>query len=173
MNAPFRVLAADDERLILEGYRILIEQAVAAPPGDLSRLEAALFGLGEAHPSPFLPTEVVCVPQAEAAVEQVRRGLAEGRPFALAFLDYHMPPGSTGIEAAKAIRALDDRIRIIIASGYTGADPAEMLREVPPADRISFLPKPFRSRELARLIEASHADWKACRDSSESGPPAG
>jgi len=98
---PFRVLVADDEPMLLDSYRYVIEDL--SPRYDrLTELEEQLFGPADAVPSPEV--EVCCVRQGESAVTQIRDALAAGRPFGAAFLDMRMPPGISGLEAAKRIR---------------------------------------------------------------------
>ena len=81
------------------------------------------------------------------------RRLAAGQDrFGAAFLDMRMPPGISGLEAAKRIRALDSLINIVIVSGFTGVDARDITRDVPPADRLFFLAKPFQARELQQYV---------------------
>ena len=63
-----------------------------------------------------------------------------------------MPPGISGLEAAKRIRALDSLINIVIVSGFAGVDARKITHDVPPADRLFFLAKPFQARELQQYV---------------------
>jgi two-component system cell cycle sensor histidine kinase/response regulator CckA len=146
---PFRVLVADDEPMLLDSYRYVIDDL--APRCDqITELEEQLFGAADTPPTPEV--ELCCVRQGEAAVVQVFEALAAGRRFGAAFLDVRMPPGISGLEAAKRIRALDSRINIVIVSGFSGVDAREITRDVPPADRLFFLAKPFQARELQQYV---------------------
>jgi FixJ family two-component response regulator len=60
--------------------------------------------------------------------------------------------GISGLEAAKRIRALDSLINIVIVSGFAGVDARKITHEVPPADRLFFLAKPFQARELQQYV---------------------
>ena len=138
---PFRVLVADDEPMLLDSYRYVIDDL--SPRRDrMTELEEQLFGPADTPPTPEV--ELCCVRQGEAAVAHVRDALAAGRRFGAAFLDMRMPPGISGLEAAKRIRALDSLINIVIVSGFAGVDARKITHEVPPADRLFFLAKPFR-----------------------------
>ncbi|EWY36571.1 hypothetical protein N825_26405 [Skermanella stibiiresistens SB22] len=146
---PFRVLVADDEPMLLDSYRYVIDDL--APRRDrMTELEEQLFGQADDPPAPEV--ELVCVRQGDPAVALVKEGLRTGRPFGAAFLDVRMPPGISGLEAAKRIRALDGLINIVIVSGFTGVDAREITRDVPPADRLFFLAKPFQARELQQYV---------------------
>ena len=146
---PFRVLVADDEPMLLDSYRYVIDDL--SPRRDrMTELEEQLFGPADAPPTPEV--ELCCVRQGKAAVAQVREALMAGRRFGAAFLDMRMPPGISGLEAAKRIRALDSLINIVIVSGFTGVDARQITRDVPPADRLFFLAKPFQARELQQYV---------------------
>lgn len=146
---PFRVLVADDEPMLLDSYRYVIDDL--APRRDrITELGDQLFGRSEDPAN--LEVELVCVRQGEPAVAQVMEGLRTGRPFGAAFLDVRMPPGISGLEAAKRIRELDGLISIVIVSGFTGVDAREITRDIPPADRLFFLAKPFQARELQQYV---------------------
>jgi CheY-like chemotaxis protein len=146
---PFRVLVADDEPMLLDSYRYVIDDL--SPRRDpMMELEEQLFGPADTPPTPEV--ELCCVRQGEAAVAHVRDALAAGRRFGAAFLDMRMPPGISGLEAAKRIRALDGLINIVIVSGFAGVDARKITHEVPPADRLFFLAKPFQARELQQYV---------------------
>jgi CheY-like chemotaxis protein len=146
---PFRVLVADDEPMLLDSYRYVIDDL--SPRRDrMTELEEQLFGPADTPPTPEV--ELCCVRQGEAAVAQVRDALAAGRRFGAAFLDMRMPPGISGLEAAKRIRALDGLINIVIVSGFAGVDARKITQDVPPADRLFFLAKPFQARELQQYV---------------------
>ena len=146
---PFRVLVADDEPMLLDSYRYVIDDL--SPRRDrMTELEEQLFGPTDLPPTPVV--ELCCVRQGESAVAQVYDALAAGRRFGAAFLDMRMPPGISGLEAAKRIRALDSLINIVIVSGFAGIDARDITRDVPPADRLFFLAKPFQARELQQYV---------------------
>jgi CheY-like chemotaxis protein len=153
----FRVLVADDEPMLLDSYRHVIDDLVP-PPDPLADLEQQLFGAADPAPAPDV--ELICARQGEAAVAMVQEGLQSGRPFGAAFLDVRMPPGISGLEAARRIRAMDDLINIVIVSGFTGMDAREITRDVPPADRLFFLAKPFQAREMQQYVLSFSARWQ-------------
>src|SRR5690349_3223865 len=153
---PFRVLVADDEPMLLDSYRHVIDD-LAPRPDPLLELEQELFGTADPQPGPGV--ELCCVRQGEAAVAMILEGLEAGRPFGAAFLDVRMPPGISGLEAARRIRAMDELINIVIVSGFTGVDAREITRDVPPADRLFFLAKPFQAREMQQYVLSFAARW--------------
>ena len=142
-NKRFRILAVDDDEIILDLY-----QKILSP----------------ANPLPTMPTfEVTCCPQGDAAVDEVEKSLKENTPFAVAFLDLNMPPGPDGQWTANEIQKLDPAISIIMVTGYrstsTGSDQA-----VPNfSDNLLYLQKPFYRQEIVQFSTALSTKWQAER----------
>jgi len=77
-------------------------------------------------------------------VSLVEKSLAEGRPYALAFVDVRMPPGLDGVETTQKIWAIDPDIQIVICTAYSDYSWNEMLKDRQFATRWSSS-KTFRS----------------------------
>jgi len=142
----FHILAVDDDRVVLDLYHEFLcpsGQAVESLPssGDVLPVNSVQ------HPvSPSV--DLALCEQAEEAVEAVRATTEEERPFALVFLDIHMPPGPDGVWAAEQIRRLDPNIGIVLVTGYLDTDLGEVERRVPPSDKLLYLQKPFHLKEI-------------------------
>lgn len=142
-NKRFRILAVDDDEIILDLY-----QKILSPANSL----------------PTMPTfEVTCCPQGNAAVDEVERSLRENTPFAVAFLDLNMPPGPDGQWTANEIQKLDPAISIIMVTGYrstsTGTDQAVSNF----SDNLLYLQKPFYRQEIVQFSTALSTKWQAER----------
>ena len=160
--APPRILIVDDEQNVLAAYRqVLTEQH----PGDaaatrLDELENKLFR--DSAPKASLPSFDLCLcRQGQEAVETVRQSLAQGTPFAVAFIDVRMPPGPDGVWTAAQIRALDPWLNIVIVTAYSDFNPAEINQRVRPADRLLYMQKPFHTHEIQQFARALSAKWQA------------
>src|SRR5947207_5925046 len=113
-NTMIRVLVVDDEEAIRTAYQQTLCEPVSSREGAaLRELRTRLFGasrgaaakaVSRKHSRTF---DVVFCDQAESAVAEVRKALADNLPFALVFLDMRMPPGKDGVWAAARIRELD------------------------------------------------------------------
>jgi len=166
-----RVLVVDDEPVIRDAYRqILCEDELERGSADLRALRAKLFRRGGAGAASPVPTaagnsgfDVVFCDQAEAAVAQVQKSLADEKPFAVVFLDMRMPPGKDGVWAAARIRELDPAIEIVICTAYSDVDPAEVGGIVPPEEKLSYLQKPFHPHEVRQTTIALASKWRAER----------
>jgi DNA-binding NtrC family response regulator len=84
----------------------------------------------------------------ERADEALAR-IAQGDRFDLIVSDVTMPGEHTGISLARALRSVAPHVKIILTSGY--ADPRTTISEIRRLG-VEFLPKPFRSAELAALV---------------------
>jgi two-component system sensor histidine kinase/response regulator len=150
-----RILVCDGE----ESIRSLLAGTLAAhPPGAGASCETAVGHLpSDAPPAGF---EVVPCRQGPEAVAQVREAMATEQPFALVFMPVNMPPGPSGIEAAKTIRQLDPSIEFVFVTSRPGIDPADIGRQVPPADKLHFLRKPFQAHEVLQLAYGLGLKWQ-------------
>src|SRR5205085_3232951 len=77
-------------------------------------------------------------------------------------------PGSDGIEAIRAIRAVDPAARIIASSGASFAGPDYYLNLAMRFGAIAVLPKPFEANELLRVVETCLSPSPAAE---ETDPP--
>ncbi len=175
-----RVLVVDDKPGSIEDYRHTLGRISEDEDClSLSDFSKDLFGYATSH-NGLPPTDLVPVRGGKDALEVVRRSREEGRPFALAFVDPVVAPGSDGLEILENIRALDPGIFIVIVSADFSVNSAELSERVPPADRIFFISKPFYPIEIRQFTIALGARWSAERLESGSrrfspaaGPTAG
>jgi PAS domain S-box-containing protein len=159
----FRILIADDETAILDLFSEILAKEPRDRSPELSKLSSSLFGSPRdaGEPGRF---ELTLAGQGETAVAEVKRALAENRPFAVAFLDVRMPPGRGGVEAAERIRNLDPMVQIVCITAYSDVDPREISARIPPADKLLYLQKPFDPQEIIQLAWSLAAKWKAESD---------
>jgi signal transduction histidine kinase len=160
----YRILVADDEQPVLEAYRTVLRQAAGSasgPDGDWDNLERELFGGAEVEAESVLPPlELVLCRQGGDAIEAVRQAAIENRPFAVAFLDVRMPPGVDGVQVAQAIREIDPNLHIVIVTGFSDVQPREIVRRVPPREKLFYVAKPFQAMELQQLASALAHKWE-------------
>ncbi len=161
-----RILIIDDEPGMHDSYR----HCFAPRPANqdaLSAMAAELFGdedgaepAAEAAPE-FRRTHVM---QGVDGVSEIRKALAEGDPFSVAFIDIRMPPGIDGKETAKRIRALDPAINLVIVTGFSDFSPLEISRAAGPADKIFYIAKPFEVAEVTQMATALAKRWQVDLD---------
>jgi CheY-like chemotaxis protein len=132
-----------------------VQKLDAAPPEEPSRpgKETILIAEDEAPlrqiVAKVLSRQGYTVLEAASGREALR--LSEGRIQSVDLLltDMVMPEGVMGRELAERLRELNPRLKVIFTSGYS---PDMAGKEFSPADRGSFLPKPYSPGTLTHLV---------------------
>ena len=158
-----RILAVDDDSTTLELYhQILCAEGPRGMESHWKEIVAKLFP--EDVSVDMVPSfELTLCRQGEHAVEAVREAVETGQPFAVSFIDVHLPPGPDGIWTAEQIRALDPLLEIIIVTGFADVDPIEISHRVPPIGKLLYFRKPFYPQEVQQFSLALSAKWYAER----------
>lgn len=148
-----RILVIDDSDAIHKDFRRVLSPEHKSSLLKLAQLEDELFGDTSELPSPpsESPFEVDSAFQGREGLEKVRQAQASGRPYALVFLDYLMPPGWSGVETLREIRKLTASVPVVICSAYTDYSWEELTREFGEGPLLTELRKPFNHQELYQL----------------------
>jgi diguanylate cyclase (GGDEF)-like protein len=162
-----RILVVDDEEAIRDAYRQIFGRPVEdAQSTARQALGARLFGRSPAPATPLQAGtppvfDVTYCDGAQAAVDAVRSSVESERPFAVVFLDMRMAPGPDGVWAAARIRELDHAVEIAVCTAYSDVDPVDIGVQVPPADKLSYLQKPFHPHEVRQMAISLAGKWRA------------
>ncbi|SET60360.1 Response regulator receiver domain-containing protein [Stigmatella erecta] len=158
-----RILIIDDSESIHRDFQRVLCPAPAECWDALAQMEETLFGASSAQENLVDLFEVDSAFQGEEGVAKVKAALAEGHPYALAFLDYRMPPGWNGFETLKHLRRVAPSLPVVLCSAYADYSWEELVRnfaeESPP---LMELKKPFKSHELHRLARALTSVAELC-----------
>ena len=157
-----RILIVDDEPAMHDSYRRCF--APAARDETLQAMATELFGDAGPEAEPTETFEFVHHDQGLGAVAEIERARAEGRPFAVAFIDVRMPPGIDGRETARRVRRADPDVNLCIVTGYSDFSPLEITRVAGPADKIFYIAKPFEVHEVRQTATALAHRWTADRE---------
>jgi two-component system, NtrC family, sensor kinase len=166
MSAPTaanrRILVVDDNQAIHQDFRKIL----CAPPAStaLDAMEAALFGGPETAPVDA-GFEVDSAYQGEEGIARVKAAVADGRPYALAFVDIRMPPGIDGVETARRLWKEDEDLQIVLCSAYSDYSWEEMTQRLGLSQRLLILRKPFDNIEVRQLAHALTEKWELLRQS--------
>ena len=159
---PYRILIVDDEPEILDVYRrILHARERHGETGSTDRDHD--FDGDRTASHRVYSFDVTSCRRGDEAIEMVRGAGNAGMPFHVAFIDVRMAPGPDGIEVAARIRKLDSNIQIVIVTAFADTDPADIVRAVPPPDKLFYLQKPLHVHEIRQLAVALGAKWRAER----------
>ena len=151
-----RILVVDDNRSIHADFcKVLAAPADAA---EADSMEESLFG--ESSTARLsVHFQVDSAFQGEEAVAMVRKACAEGRPYALAFMDVRMPPGLDGIETTAALWPIDPDLQVVICTAYSDYSWDAMIRRLGHSDKLLILKKPFDNVEALQLAVALTEKW--------------
>ncbi len=155
-----RILIVDDNRSIHGDFRkILVD---ASTSDHVRAVEVALFG----EPTDVrraVRFELDSAYQGKDGFEMVQRAVAEGRPYAMAFMDVRMPPGWDGIETTARIWEVDPEMQIVICTAYSDYSWEEMVAKLGQSDKLVILKKPFDNIEALQLAAALTEKWNLAR----------
>ena len=154
-----RILLIDDNPSIHEDFRKILCRAADSPVVDA--LEATLFGDGQPAPGPVAKDsfEVDSAYQGEEGLARVQKALADGRPYALAFVDGRMPPGWDGVETIVHLWNAHPELQVVICTAYSDYSWEQIIERVGQSDNLVILKKPFDTVEVLQLAHAMTKKW--------------
>ena len=162
-SAPFmqrRILIIDDNAAIhLDFRKVLGAQAEHSAQAALDVLEANLFGdtaAAAARPN----FDIDSAHQGQEGVAMVGQALAEGRPYAMAFVDMRMPPGWDGLKTIEHLWAADPDVQVVICSAHTDYDWTEVVERLGHSDKLLVLRKPAEPIEVLQCATALSRKWE-------------
>jgi CheY-like chemotaxis protein len=148
-----RVLVIDDSESIHRDFRRVLCPEPTKGRDELNLLEESLFGAETASsPDPGgLEFELDSAFQGEEGLAKVEEAVADGRPYAVTFLDYRMPPGWNGVQTLRHLWKVDPKMPVVFCSAYSDYSWEELRREFGELHRLVELKKPFNGKELRQL----------------------
>jgi len=153
------VLVIDDNTAIHDDFRkILCPSRLSG--AALDEFESMLFGQSEQRPE-LAAFDLEFATQGEQGVEMVGHARAEGRPYAVAFVDVRMPPGIDGIDTTARIWRLDPDIQIVICTAYSDHSWQQIMKKLGRSDRLVVLKKPFDNIEVLQLAHTLTQRWQS------------
>ncbi|MCE9596319.1 MAG: hybrid sensor histidine kinase/response regulator [Planctomycetes bacterium] len=158
-----RVLIVDDNASIHDDFRKVLATR-AADQVALQSAEAALFDDEPVAAQPSAELELFELDfalQGEQAVDSARRARADGKPFAMAFVDMRMPPGIDGVETIERIWAVDPDVQVVVCTAFSDHSWQDVVRRLGRTDRLLILKKPFDTIEVCQLATALTEKWNA------------
>jgi signal transduction histidine kinase/chemotaxis response regulator CheB/HPt (histidine-containing phosphotransfer) domain-containing protein len=149
-------LVVDDNEAIHKDFRKIFGTG-SKTGAALEAAETLLFG--EESSSNGAGFEVDSAFQGQEGLEMVRKAVAAGRPYPLAFIDVRMPPGWDGIETVSRIWKEYPDLQVVICTAYSDYSWDDMLKNLGRTDRLVILKKPFEVIEVLQLAEALTEKW--------------
>jgi diguanylate cyclase (GGDEF)-like protein len=157
-----RILIIDDTPSIHDDFRKILGPDSASEQ-TLTSTEETLFG----NTQPARPAfELDSAYQGEEALKLVKRALAEGRPYAMAFTDMRMPPGWDGLETIERLWKVDPHLQIALCTAYSDYSWEAMAERLEYSDQLLVLKKPFDSLEIRQMASALTWKWQMAQDAA-------
>ncbi len=159
-----RVLVIDDNPAIHTDVRKILCPPVSEAAASFAALEDELLGAGD---KPRVSAKVFPVDsayQGQEGLEMVKKANAEGRPYAMAFVDVRMPPGWDGVETTIQLWKSAPDLQIVICTAYSDYSWDEMLTRIGGSDQLVILKKPFDTIEVLQLANALTEKWNLLRE---------
>ncbi|UVM06140.1 putative bifunctional diguanylate cyclase/phosphodiesterase [Pseudomonas laurylsulfatiphila] len=157
-----RILIIDDTPAIHDDFRKILTPDTGGE-AVLNSLEHSLFGTRR---SPRLTFQLDSAYQGKEALELVECALADGRPYALAFIDMRMPPGWDGLETIEHLWNADPNLQIALCTAYTDYSWEAMAERLEFGDQLLILKKPFDTLEIRQMANALTWKWQLAQDAA-------
>lgn len=152
-----RILLVDDNAAIHDDFKKILAPTDSCA-ADVDAEAAALFDQETAPPAgPGF--ELDSAHQGAEALEMVRAAKAEGRPYALVFMDMRMPPGWDGLTTISRVWEVDREIQTVICTAYSDRSWEEIQATLTSRERWLVLKKPFDKIEVLQLAHALTEKW--------------
>jgi PAS domain S-box-containing protein len=158
---PARILVVDDNPSIHDDFRKILGAKTAAQ-SHLENVENELFGTAQ-KTMERVGFRIDSAFQGQEAFEMVKKAVAEGDPYVLAFVDVRMPPGWDGIETLQNIWKLAPDLQAVICTAYSDYSWDEMTRRLGQTDNLLILKKPFETVEVLQMTHALSQKWNLGR----------
>ncbi|MEJ7602952.1 MAG: ATP-binding protein [Kofleriaceae bacterium] len=158
------LLVVDDQEPILHNFATLLEPSrTSGNTSELDLLELALGGTAPAEPVITPRYHVRYARQGAEAVRECEAALAADRPFSVAFVDIHMPPGIDGVETAMQLWQLQPDLEIVLCTAHSTYSWHEILARLSVRDQLVILRKPFDPIEVRQLAACLTEKWRRGR----------
>jgi len=162
LDANRRILLVDDNPAIHEDFKKVLLDSQTRNVA-LDDAEAALFE-ETVKPRPKTATfRIDSAFQGREALEKVRQAIAEGQPYALAFVDVRMPPGWDGVETIEHLWKEDPALQIVVCTAYSDYSWETMSERLGISDNLVLLKKPFDNVEVLQVSHALTKKWLVTR----------
>jgi len=162
-----RILVVDDNESIHRDFHKILS-ARPDTSSSLASAEEALFGSAEPESTIDLPSfEIDSAYQGQDALVMAQEAVAQGRPYAVAFVDVRMPPGWDGIETSERLWELDSNLQIVLCTAYSDYSMREMLFRLGQSDNLLILKKPFDVCEAHLMAITLSEKWRMTRESND------
>jgi len=151
----YRVLIVDDQEEIHNDFEEMLVSGSTKRATD--ELADAFVSQSD---KPVLPQfELSHATSGEEACAMVKAAQESNRPFALAYIDVRMPPGTDGVETVRQIRQFEQDIEIVIMTAYSDKTLPEIVNDMELLHKLLYIRKPFSREEIQQITLSLTGKW--------------
>lgn len=160
-----RILIVDDNHAIHADFNKILRPHTALG----SALDNSASQLFNTTPRSRPLPEVILQSAArgEEALQKVQQSIQAREPFAMAFMDVHMPPGWDGVDTVLRLWEFDPNLLIVFCTAYSDYSWTGLAAKLGYSDKFLILKKPFEAIEVTQLAVAMIQKWERTRKSRE------
>jgi two-component system NtrC family sensor kinase len=159
-----RVLIVDDNLAIHEDFRKIFSQPDHVEAAEMDALADTLFDEPAAPRQVSTSFEIDTAAQGKEALALVLAAMAEGRPYAMAFVDMRMPPGWDGLATIERLWQADPTLQVVICSAYSDYSWEDLRGRFGECDGLLIIKKPFDAIEVVQCVHALTTKWRLARE---------
>jgi PAS domain S-box-containing protein len=159
-NPTYRVLVIDDNEAIHDDLRKILMGEDGGSAG-LQLDEELLFDKVQISGAHF---EIDSAYQGQDGLAMMSQAIADGRHYALAFVDVRMPPGWDGIQTILHLWKAYPDLQVVICTAYSDYSWKDIVRDLGQSDSLVILKKPFDNIEVIQLAHALTKKWTLSRE---------
>ncbi len=162
-----RLLIVDDNHAIHDDFRkILIPNRQSSE--QLDQVTVEVFGEETAADSSSANSfQLDSAYQGKDGLDLVKQAVTLGAPYAVAFMDFRMPPGWDGVETTARIWEVNPDLQVVICTAFSDCSWDNMIEKLGRSDRLVILKKPFDSIEILQLANTLSKKWRLLQDSKK------
>jgi PAS domain S-box-containing protein len=162
LEANRRILLVDDNPAIHEDFKkVLLNSQVRNDA--LDEAEAMLFEEKPRAKHQAARFTIDSAFQGHEALEKVKKSIAAGEPYALAFVDVRMPPGWDGVETIERLWQEDPSLQVVVCTAFSDYSWETMSERLGVSDNLVLLKKPFDNVEVLQIAHALTKKWLVTR----------
>ena len=151
----YRVLIVDDQEEIHNDFEEMLASGLTKRATD----ELAAAFVTQSDKSVLPQFELSHATSGEEACAMVKAAQESNRPFALAYIDVRMPPGTDGVETVRQIRQFERDLEIVIMTAYSDKTLTDIVNDMELLHKLLYIRKPFSREEIQQITLSLTGKW--------------
>jgi CheY-like chemotaxis protein len=159
-----RILIVDDRPELISMLKDLLNSGCSSGNSIIEQIRSRLGKKRPESSSNSIVYEIDTAQQGQEGFAKVKEAHEAKAPFAIVFLDMHMPPGADGLQTLQRIRSVDKEVEVVLMSGHElEEERSTVANRVGADDKLIFLRKPFNEEEVRQVALALSEKWNTTR----------